>query len=591
MAAGAIVSDFVQTAQRRRGWPFVLLIALIPVLIVMTGVTAGGMLREDLHRIAGERGDPAWIPYQLGAEHNRFLLAAETDAPPPELKLRGDVFLSYVDRVREAAQLSEAQKAMMREQLLALDETARRVELLLQGVDAQQGRLRLRDQLRDETPFIREFMLEMSKHYREQVEKEQARKLSALWCYIAAIGVLNIALLILGVLALWFAGRLMDSNRARDEYYVTQNTILASVEEGIIGISHTGAVSYFNARAGEFTGGGLAVGQPMAETWRYRGRLLAQLRSLVADGKLLGESRSPVCRTVQVEDGGQLRHFLLRMSAAEKDAGKGDHGESHVITIRDVTVEVEAAQKRDEYDAHISEASRVLSYAVLAGGIVHEISQPLAAIRNYVHVLRNAPEGRRTSRRERGVAGYLEAEVDRAIEVVRTVRTMGPQERSDPGCCMLSDAVTNSIRLVSLGISPSPNIRITGDDVTGVQVRGSLPMMGQVIINLLKNAIQSSEEAGVSGAMIDMRKQDDFAKISVIDYGRGVSHEAAQRMFLPFVRSSKGGMGLGLAICQRIASSVGGSLTWENRESGGASFTFTIPLAEKGSQPWLPKTS
>jgi signal transduction histidine kinase len=44
-------------------------------------------------------------------------------------------------------------------------------------------------------------------------------------------------------------------------------------------------------------------------------------------------------------------------------------------------------------------------------------------------------------------------------------------------------------------------------------------------------------------------------------------------------------MGLGLAICQRIASNLGGSLSWENREGMGAVFTFTVPLAEEGHSP------
>jgi len=53
-------------------------------------------------------------------------------------------------------------------------------------------------------------------------------------------------------------------------------------------------------------------------------------------------------------------------------------------------------------------------------------------------------------------------------------------------------------------------------------------------------------------------------------------------MFAPFVKSARGGMGLGLSICQRIADSLGGSLSWENSSTAGAVFRFTVPLARQG---------
>ena len=61
----------------------------------------------------------------------------------------------------------------------------------------------------------------------------------------------------------------------------------------------------------------------------------------------------------------------------------------------------------------------------------------------------------------------------------------------------------------------------------------------------------------------------------------GVSADAAKTIFTPFSKSARGGMGLGLAICQRIASTLGGSLSWKNSEAGGAVFTFTVPLEEE----------
>jgi C4-dicarboxylate-specific signal transduction histidine kinase len=102
------------------------------------------------------------------------------------------------------------------------------------------------------------------------------------------------------------------------------------------------------------------------------------------------------------------------------------------------------------------------------------------------------------------------------------------------------------------------------------------------VVNLLKNALSASSAAGCAGAEVCVTLREDSAEIAVADFGTGVSADAAQLMFSPFTKSARGGMGLGLAICQRIATSLGGSISWENGETAGAIFRFTVPLAKEG---------
>jgi C4-dicarboxylate-specific signal transduction histidine kinase len=136
----------------------------------------------------------------------------------------------------------------------------------------------------------------------------------------------------------------------------------------------------------------------------------------------------------------------------------------------------------------------------------------------------------------------------------------------------------SSIRLVSLGSRPPPPITIV-PAVRPVVISGSLPIIGQVVVNLLKNALSASAAAGRAGAEVDVKVDGGIAGIAVADLGTGVSEHAAKLMFAPFAKSSRGGMGLGLSICERIATSLGGSLSWENSGNAGAVFRFRVPLA------------
>ena len=137
---------------------------------------------------------------------------------------------------------------------------------------------------------------------------------------------------------------------------------------------------------------------------------------------------------------------------------------------------------------------------------------------------------------------------------------------------------------MTLGANPPPPITINRPEAPAI-VNGSLPMIGQVVVNLLKNALSASAAAGRPGAEVDVTIHAGQAEIMVADFGTGVSADAAKSLFAPFSKSARGGMGLGLAICQRIASTLGGSLSWENRDGAGAVFKFTVPLAKEGSMP------
>ena len=72
-------------------------------------------------------------------------------------------------------------------------------------------------------------------------------------------------------------------------------------------------------------------------------------------------------------------------------------------------------------------------------------------------------------------------------------------------------------------------------------------------------------------------------RVEVEDTGPGIPDEVAPQLFQPFVTSKPHGMGIGLSISRRIIESHGGELTVTRNASGGATFTFTLPLLPEGS--------
>jgi signal transduction histidine kinase len=99
-----------------------------------------------------------------------------------------------------------------------------------------------------------------------------------------------------------------------------------------------------------------------------------------------------------------------------------------------------------------------------------------------------------------------------------------------------------------------------------------------VFVNLLLNALDAMPDGG----QLDVSWEspvDGRVRLTVADTGAGIPLEVAGRLFTPFTTTKPTGTGLGLSLSARIVQEHGGSIRAENRSSGGARFTITIPMA------------
>lgn len=550
------------------------------LVLIVVAALLGVFGYRDLRDLEKPEDDAGWTIFQMGFEHNRLLLAAETGQSQQELRLRGDIYLSRVFLLRDAPMLENVREAMDSDHLLELFSSAQVTDKLIDGATTPERRQALLEQLRQDAKPVRELMIDMSNLNRKLQTEDRTRRTESLLFYLAALETLMLALLGLGVLVLRTTAKLNLANRAVAGQVETQEAILRSVDDVIIGLGPGGEVLYSNPRATELLGPSAARGKILAGPDEDGTPLATEVRDLVSSGELPDKDNSFVGRKVVVPDEDGPRHYMIRKYRDASGTDPASEDASLIVSIADITAAEEANQRRDNYDARIGEISRLLAYAAISGGIVHEISQPLAAIRNYVYALKVSLNLRPDTEEQRVVADHLGVEVDRAIEVVRNVRRMGPQDPQDPGICDIREAIEHSVRLVTLGRNPPPPIAIDQRD-DDIWVKGSLPLIGQVLVNLLKNALSASAAAERAGAAVTITADGGFARIDVADFGTGVSADAAKTIFTPFSKSARGGMGLGLAICQRIASTLGGSLSWKNSEAGGAVFTFTVPLEQE----------
>jgi two-component system sensor histidine kinase KdpD len=157
--------------------------------------------------------------------------------------------------------------------------------------------------------------------------------------------------------------------------------------------------------------------------------------------------------------------------------------------------------------------------------------------------------------------------------------------------CDIEDIIGSALRHLSEQVAGRHiDIKIP-DDLPWV--RGDCVLLGQVMINLIDNALKYSPPD--SDIEIKVYAINDNLTVSVADHGIGIPEEDLMKVFDKFYRIQHDkinipGTGLGLSICKSIVEAHGGQIQAENRSGGGAIFSFSIPLAKGGDKLAMPES-
>ena len=236
--------------------------------------------------------------------------------------------------------------------------------------------------------------------------------------------------------------------------------------------------------------------------------------------------------------------------------------------------------ERESLIASLLKANKTAATGALSASIAHELNQPLGASNLYIQFLRRKLEGGSLSPEiGKEVLDALELDNNRAATIVRSLRSIFAENHSQAEECDLADVISNVLDIVKPELK-SKNIQIQLKMVEGLRVPMSSGEIGQVILNLLNNAIQSLEDAKISSRIIviEIQRDGDFALFSIRDTGAGIPAEFQQNLFQLLNTTKQSGMGLGLWLCKHIVTRYEGSIWYEDAIGGGAQFYFRLPI-------------
>lgn len=236
-------------------------------------------------------------------------------------------------------------------------------------------------------------------------------------------------------------------------------------------------------------------------------------------------------------------------------------------------------KERESLIANLLKANKTAATGALSASIAHELNQPLGASSINIQFLRRKLEGGLLSS-EIGmeVLDALESDNKRAATIVRSLRSIFTENESNLEEVDLADLISNVLEIVRPELK-AKNIQIQLKMEEGLLVRMGSGEIGQVILNLLNNAIQSLEgtKASLRSIVIKAQRDGDSVLFSICDTGAGVPAEFKENLFELLSTTKQTGMGLGLWLCRHIVTRYEGSIWYEDVEGGGAQFHFRLP--------------
>ncbi len=355
---------------------------------------------------------------------------------------------------------------------------------------------------------------------------------------------------------------LVEASETNEKRRQFTEAVVEGVSAGIVGLDPYGAITLVNARAAEMVGSDEVslVGKRIVD-------VIPALAPVIDRAK--SARRGSIRDQIEIGSGPDYRTYQVQLTRE----GTMTESKGFVVTLDDIT--------------DLLSAQRTGAWADVARRIAHEIKNPLTPIQLSAERLR-----RRYAKKleddfevfDKSINTILRqvGDIGRMVDEFSSFARM-PEAKLESGD--LSDTIRQTVFLESVRL---PEVSITVDlPEESIQAWFDHRLISQVLTNLVKNAVEAIEGAGLEAIKdpqitVSAAIEGERVRVSVSDNGKGWPKENRNRLLEPYITTREKGTGLGLAIVARIIEQHGGKVELIDAEPDangriGASFVFRLP--------------
>ena len=251
----------------------------------------------------------------------------------------------------------------------------------------------------------------------------------------------------------------------------------------------------------------------------------------------------------------------------------------------DVTEQKRAEQERErlnQLQADLAHMNRVTTMGELAASLAHEINQPIAAtVTNANTCVRWLARENPDLEEAREAATRAANDAKRAAEIISRTRLLFKKGTAERELLDINDVIREMIALLLKEANHHSVLMSAYFGVDLPMIVADRVQLQQVLMNLMLNGIDAMKAVSAGRELtIKSAREDHQLLVSVTDTGMGLPGDA-DKIFDAFFTTKTDGTGMGLSISRSIIESHGGRLWATNNSSQGATFYFTVPVAEE----------
>ncbi|WP_243387665.1 sensor histidine kinase [Bacillus kexueae] len=243
---------------------------------------------------------------------------------------------------------------------------------------------------------------------------------------------------------------------------------------------------------------------------------------------------------------------------------------SSLLTISVIEYIIENVRLR----MRLIQSEKMSVVSELAASVAHEVRNPLTVVRGFIQLM-----DRKNGDKESEYTKLILSELDRAQEIISDYLNLAKQEYIEKESLHFSKMI-EEVSTLMLSYAHLKNIKLETSIQPSLFVYGDEYKLKQVFINLIKNAIEATED-GNGKVVIEAYDSKDSVRVKIIDNGEGMSQEQLQRLGEPFYSLKEKGTGLGLMVAYSIIDLHNGHIQFQSTIHKGTTVRVSIPKTDE----------
>ncbi len=276
-----------------------------------------------------------------------------------------------------------------------------------------------------------------------------------------------------------------------------------------------------------------------------------------------GEQPQPLVHRVHLPDG---RELYMEASLALMTM----NGAPAIISwTRDIT-------DRVRLQAELIARDRLASVGMLAAGVAHELNNPLATLAMQTRTLRSKADTHGLPQDVRESLAQIDEAAQRMTSIIGDLLFMARPADQPQAHVDVAKILVSTVELLRAGVAEWPRVVMDLDRLP--PINGYASKLGQVFLNVLRNAVQAVEAKDDGEIRIRARATDDAVSIEFEDNGAGIAEDVLPRVLEPFFTTRPDGTGLGLWISLGLVEHHRGRLEVKSAVGAGTTVTISLPV-------------